>query len=88
MKAKRKATAEAVEQAAQAWKGAPIHIRTMAGAYVTPLLGAIFAINEELQRQRDISDMLLEQARPLMGNLHPDALEWFKETAKKMGEEL
>lgn len=38
----------AVEAAAKAWEGAPLHIKAMAGAYVGPLLKALQAISAEM----------------------------------------
>lgn len=41
--------ANAVEKAAAAWANAPAHIKAMAGAYVGPLIAALFAISGELE---------------------------------------
>lgn len=51
-----KTTADAVFQAAEAWKKAPVHIRGMAGAYVNPLMQAVLCINQQLQVQHDAID--------------------------------
>lgn len=45
----------AVAEAAKAWDGAPLHIKAMAGAYVGPLLEAIKAISEELDKIKGAS---------------------------------
>ncbi len=39
---------KAVAQAVEAWNGAPMHIRAMAGAYVGPLLAALEAMGREI----------------------------------------
>lgn len=39
----------AVEDARAAWNSAPLHVRTMAGAYVGPLLFALEKIAEALE---------------------------------------
>ena len=51
--AARLTTGRAVVDAAAAWAKAPMHVRAMAGAYVGPLLAALFAMNEELQARQD-----------------------------------
>lgn len=40
----------AVELARRTWDGAPLHMRTLAGAYVGPLLAAVEAIGKDLDR--------------------------------------
>lgn len=49
----REKTAQAAAAAGAAWAKAPAHIRAMAGAYVGPLLEAVAAINQELQRIKE-----------------------------------
>ena len=44
----RKTTSILTNAAAEKWKTAPVHIKTMAGPYVGPMLAAILAINDEL----------------------------------------
>lgn len=44
----RTVTDKTVSAASAAWNKAPAHVRAMAGAYVSPLLGALIAINHEL----------------------------------------
>ena len=39
-----------VEDALQAWNGAPLHIRAMAGQYVGPILSALVAIAAKLEK--------------------------------------
>ena len=41
-----------VTAAINAWSGAPMHVKAMAGAYVGPLLEALTAINRELHAIR------------------------------------
>lgn len=40
---------EAVAKAVQAWETAPFHVRSLAGAYVDPLMIAMLAIVAELE---------------------------------------
>lgn len=37
------------EQAAAAWDAAPFHIKTMAGAYVVPILAALLELAERVE---------------------------------------
>lgn len=53
----REKTDAAVLQAVAKWETAPMHIKAMAGVYVSPLFEAVKAINEELDELRQ------EQAR-------------------------
>ena len=46
---------KAVSEAVKAWAAAPMHIKAMAGAYVGPLLEAIKAISEELDKIKGAS---------------------------------
>lgn len=46
---RRAITAEMVREAAEAWAKAPAHVKTMAGAYVGPVMKALMAINSELE---------------------------------------
>lgn len=41
---------EKVFAAVEAWNNAPLHIRTMAGAYVTPMIEAMVAIADEIEK--------------------------------------
>ena len=41
---------EKVFAAVEAWNNAPLHIRAMAGAYVTPLIDALVAIAQEIEQ--------------------------------------
>lgn len=45
----RKATKTAILESAEAWKKAPLHIKTMAGPYIRPLMACLEAIDSELQ---------------------------------------
>jgi hypothetical protein len=39
-----------IDDALAAWDNAPLHIRVMAGAYVGPLLAALVAIGERIEK--------------------------------------
>lgn len=41
---------QAVKDALAAWNNAPLHIRAMAGAYVGPMLAALAAVAEEVEK--------------------------------------
>jgi len=43
----------AMMEAETAWKNAPIHVKAMAGPYVGPLLGAILALEAEMEEMFD-----------------------------------
>lgn len=49
----REKTAAAIERARDEWLKAPVHIRMMAGAYVSPLLDALMALNDEMASLKD-----------------------------------
>lgn len=46
---RREATEAAVVVARISWEGAPMHVRTMAGPYVEPILRALLEVDAELQ---------------------------------------
>lgn len=41
---------QAINDALSAWEAAPLHIRMMAGAYVGPLLAALVAVGEKVEK--------------------------------------
>lgn len=45
----RERTQKAVADASAVWAKAPAHIKAMAGAYVGPLIEAVWQINHELE---------------------------------------
>lgn len=57
---------KAVAEATKAWERAPVHVKAMAGAYVGPLLDAIYWIDhdlgilkEEARKQREALEVLI-----------------------------
>lgn len=42
--------AQAVESAVLKWEQAPMHIKLAAGAYITPIFGALRALAEEVEQ--------------------------------------
>lgn len=40
-----------VEKAFLAWEGAPLHVKTMAGNYMRPVLDALFALSQQAIQQ-------------------------------------
>jgi hypothetical protein len=45
-----------VEDALQAWNGAPLHVRAMAGQYVGPILSALVALAARIQALEGVKD--------------------------------
>lgn len=44
---------QAIDDALAAWESAPMHVRMMAGAYVGPVLAALEAVAEEVEKLKN-----------------------------------
>jgi hypothetical protein len=47
---------QAIADALAAWQAAPAHVRMMAGAYVGPVLAALVAVGEEVEKLKGEKD--------------------------------